>query len=303
MPANDAAGSNSKKNPHEFVGELNRSLQTFSNDYLQQFHLKIPSGAIHKVNEYRDAYFDYLKDSVYKSNICYLLQLIDYQLWLYRLFRPSLSIENSYFYQLLVTMGIVAEAIANALLLNPLIEENAKDRSEGSIAQAEQPIAELISRQNFQRNIELLVEVSCLDKELADQLQEIRTNIRNIVHIQSWDGRLYQTLTNEDFAKRMATFREFLARLKAQAKLNFTAQQLRGILGFSVEGEVLEGELLSFNRKGGFGFLRSTSSKADVYFHISNFAGDESKIAAGLKVTFVTAPGKRGVEGKKVTPK
>ena len=85
--------------PHIKIKNLNQGISEFSEKYLNQFHLQIPKGVIKKVDYYRDYYFSYLNDSIYKSNLCYLIQLIDFQLWQYKLFRPGLSVENSYFYQ------------------------------------------------------------------------------------------------------------------------------------------------------------------------------------------------------------
>ena len=76
---------------------LNTQFQKFNNQFSEQFHIKIPKDTIKTVHYYRDRYFSYLKDSIYKSNICYLLQQLDYQIWLYKVFRPQLTLANTYF--------------------------------------------------------------------------------------------------------------------------------------------------------------------------------------------------------------
>jgi hypothetical protein len=48
------------------------------------------------------------------------MQLLDYQIWLYKVFQPGLSLENAYFYQMLMTMGIITEALSTSVLLDPL---------------------------------------------------------------------------------------------------------------------------------------------------------------------------------------
>ena len=137
----------------DVVQYLNKAFQTFHANFSSQFHLKIPKDTIKTVHYYRDHYFPYLRDSIYKSNICYLIQSLDYQLWLYKVFRPSLSLENAVFYQLLVSMGIITEALTTAILLDPFIVQNPKDRSLGAVDQQYSDIRSLITRNSFSRNI------------------------------------------------------------------------------------------------------------------------------------------------------
>ena len=81
-------------------------------------------------------------------------------------------------------MGIVAEALTTALLLNPCIVSHNNDRSLGKIAEEYQALKESIHSNSFLQNIKLLTKLNIVSKETAEQLQEIRLSIRNHVHIQ-----------------------------------------------------------------------------------------------------------------------
>jgi CspA family cold shock protein len=46
------------------------------------------------------------------------------------------------------------------------------------------------------------------------------------------------------------------------------------------------GTLNHFNKARGFGFIRTTGGTADVYFHFSEFEGDETNLVKGVKLEF-----------------
>lgn len=46
------------------------------------------------------------------------------------------------------------------------------------------------------------------------------------------------------------------------------------------------GTLNHFNTTRGFGFIRTTGGAEDVYFHFSEFDGDEANLVKGAKVEF-----------------
>ncbi|HMY10375.1 MAG TPA: hypothetical protein PKC74_02045, partial [Turneriella sp.] len=58
-------------NPHQRAQELIREFVEFNERYAAQIPLAIPKGTLKTIDHYRDTYFRYLKDSEYKSNICY----------------------------------------------------------------------------------------------------------------------------------------------------------------------------------------------------------------------------------------
>ncbi|MES0491631.1 MAG: cold shock domain-containing protein [Leptospirales bacterium] len=293
-----------KDNRHDTIlDRLNSDFQEYHDKFSQQFHLKIPKNTIKTVHYYRDTLFPYLKDSVYKSNICYLLQSVDYQLWLYKVFRPSLSLENAYFYQLLVSMGIIVEAIVVAILLNPFMEEDAKDRSLGSVGQDYTYIHDHITKNAFSGNIRLLEKVNILPVLTIEKLQAIRVEIRNLVHIQNWEGRLYQSLGYDRFSGHLNDFVQFLDDVKENIKPNEDAETVITKLGFSSNVEK-EGSIIDYKEKGGFGFIRCRQTHTDYYFHISfidKAKTDLNKLRNGLQVRFKLRKGAKGLEAFDLT--
>ena len=294
------------ENPHGLITDLNRNLTAFNQNLIHQFNLKIPKGAIRKVDYYRDEYFPYLKDSVYKSNMCYLLQVVDYQIWLYQLFKPSLSVENAYFYQLMISLGIISEVLAAAIMLDPLIKEHKDDRSMGQVSDQHTMIRQNIIENSFIQNIKSIEKLSVMSAELISQFQSIRSEIRNSVHLQNWEGRLYNKLTAELFQKRMGQFRDFLGSVKNEIKITDSVEELQDALfgkGFRF-GKYYRGKVQSFNAPAGFGFIQSEEITQNIFFHISEVKNfKESKtgtIDIDHKVSFTLGRGKKGTEAKSV---
>ena len=298
-------GENSPKEGRhdEILNRLNSAFQEYHDSFSEQFHLKIPKNTIKTVHYYRDTLFPYLKDSVYKSNICYLLQSVDYQLWLYKVFRPSLSLENAYFYQLIVSMGIITEAIAVAILLNPFMEEDPKDRSLGGVADKYSHIHDHITKNAFSGNIRFLEKTEILPVQTIEKLQSIRVEIRNLVHIQNWEGRLYQSLGYDRFAGYLNDFVQFLDDVKENITENEDAEKVLTKLGFA-SGAEKEGLIVDYKEKGGFGFIRCEQTHSDYYFHISFIDKEKldlNKIRNGLKVRFKLRKGAKGLEAFELT--
>ncbi len=46
------------------------------------------------------------------------------------------------------------------------------------------------------------------------------------------------------------------------------------------------GTILCFKPDRGFGFIRQSGQLADLFFHVSEFSGDEDLLRAGAKVEF-----------------
>ncbi len=285
----------------ELIDKLNQDLFLFKNKFTPQFHLKIPAGVVRKIDTYRVEYFSYIEDSSYKSNICYLLQCVDYQLWLYQLFRPSLSLENTYFYQLLVTMGIIAEGLVVSILLNPffvhLKETSTKDVNDLHVMKEE------IIRNSFQKNIQALDKLGFLPQNLVNQYQDIRLEIRNIVHIQNWDGRLHESLTLYEFEAKMSHFKNFLLAVKENINLECGVAKMKlyffkNDIDFSKK---YRGVITNFNSKKGYGFIVAKGLNRDIYYHISNVNIDESHLKKGVKINFRIKVGKSGLEAREIS--
>ena len=243
-----------------------------------------------------------MKNSVFKSNICYLLQLVDYQIWLYKVFKPGLSLENAYFYQMLVTTGIISEALSTCILLDPLIQEDQGDKSLGHTAKEYDLLHSAIIKNNFQNNIHLIEKFGILEKDLIDKYTEIRVEIRNMVHIQNWEGRLYQQLSLEKFSEYLEKFQNFLFNLKSRISMIHTLENLNmEFFNFSGlnPGKSFKGQIVQFFVDKGFGFLSCTEFNRNIYFHISQIPDSfKSSIHQGATVTFSLIMGKKGIEGK-----
>lgn len=276
----------------ELSQNLSLGIKIFCESYVDQFSLRFPPGFLPTVDALREMYFPYLKNSVFKSNLCYLLQLLEYQVWLYKIFRPVYSLENSFFYQQLITLGIISEALAHAILLNPCIEENLDDNSLGKIKEECLKIHKEISRRNFSRNIEAIFSLGAINKDLRDKFHELRINIRNYVHLQTWEGRLYETIKLDIFKEKLEFFKNFLKNLKTQIKLNFTLADLQKLL-ISEEKEFF-GEILNYDSQRGFGFIRCYDFPENVFFHISQVNLKKELLKKDLFVTFKVKETERG---------
>ena len=285
-------------NHQELIHRLNQDLELFREKFSAQFHLKIPKGVVKKVDVYRLEFFDYLEESTYKSNICYLLQLIDYQLWLYQLFRPSLSLENTYFYQLLVSMGVTAEGLVVAILLNPYFKLKQSERDANFSV-----VTGHIVRNSFHKNIEALKSLKVLPGSLVSEYQTIRTEIRNIVHIQNWEGKLHESLTAEIFQSKMQQFKTFLIQIKENIRMESLDMQNISMFFFKAEIDFTQdyqGSIINFVHKGGYGFIQVRAIQKEIYFHISDALINEKAIKPGLRVTFQIQVGRSGLEARKI---
>ncbi|MDH4262682.1 MAG: cold shock domain-containing protein [Spirochaetia bacterium] len=288
------------ENPSDIIDDLNKKFQIYTTKFSKQFHLQIPKNTLNTVQFYRDSYFPFLKNSIYKSNICYLMQLIDYQIWLYKVFKPGLSLENALFYQLLITMGIISEALATAILLNPIIDENNRDVSLGKVNDTHKLIHDRIVKNQFQNNISLITKFKLLPTELIEKFTKIRIDIRNMIHIQNWDGRLYQQLSIDKFSADLEEFRIFLGEVKSNVKINHTPEHLN--LEFFEISQVdsqktYTGIIIQFDSVKGFGFIKSESFQRSIYFHRSNSVqSDREQLQSGVTVNFKLIEGKKGIE-------
>lgn len=271
MNVNDFLAGSENLNHAEVQRILNESLKQYQNKFSEQFHLKIPGGVVTKIDYYRDTYFSYLKDSVYKSNLCYLMQLVDFLLWIYKLFKPGLSLENSYFYQLQITMGIVIEALATALLLNPIIKSDADDRSKGQVSNEYEYLRRATLKSSFKNNIDYLAKLGIINDTIKSDYHKFRSEIRNSVHIQNWEGRLYSNLTVEHFQNKIKAFRNLLRDIKEKVQMIHSAEDLRDIF-YSAEEGYITGVITEFNYRKRFGFIKYDKNKPDAFFYQNAFS-------------------------------
>ncbi len=275
--------------PAEVTRLISELMRVYSDHFSEQFSVKIPKGIVKPVDFFRTEYFSFLKNSEYKSNISYLLQLIDFQIWLYRVFRPALSLENSYFYQLLVTMGIVAEGIVFAMLVDPLIKTNAEDHTLGSIGKEYEYLSRVIENAGFSENIERLKVLKVLSEDAANALHEFRKEVRNLVHLHSWEGRLYINLDLAFFMKQLKTFTGLLKKLSAEVKIETTPQTLQQQLfqNAPAPGVKGTGTVIDFFNEKGFGFIKSNLSRENIFFHSSQWQSNQ-RPEKGMQVSFTT---------------
>ena len=61
------------------------------------------------------------------------------------------------------------------------------------------------------------------------------------------------------------------------------------------------GVVVSFDRRRGFGFVRSSSYPEDVFVHLSSIDGGQP-LTIGQRVEFVAEPDERGLRAKRVVP-
>jgi hypothetical protein len=279
-------------NPQERAQNLIREFVEYNEKYAAQIPLAIPKGTLKTIDHYRDTYFQYLKDSEFKSNICYMLQLIEYQLWQYRLFKPQYSLESALFFQLLVTQGIIIEAIVFALVANPLVVSDQSDRSKGTTEAQHTNLLNVIRKRTFAAHIQQLRAMQILDENLCTELDVFRNEIRNLVHLQNWDGRLYRQIPLADYSKHLAAFDALLKQLNADAKGNHTPEELLGY--YALDGRELKGTIKFFNRNSGKGQIDARGPHEYIPF-FADVSSARTQPRRGDQVTFVLTVTELGV--------
>lgn len=253
-------------NAHERAQNLIREFVEYNEKYGSQIPLAIPKGTLKTIDHYRDTYFQYLKDSEFKSNICYMLQLVEYELWQYRLFKPQYSLESALFFQLLVTQGIIIEAIVFALVANPLVVSDQTDRSKGSTDARYANLLNVIRKRTFAAHIQQLRSMQILNEDLCTELDVFRNEIRNLVHLQNWDGRLYRQIPLADYSKHLAAFDTLLKKLNAEARGDHSPEQLLGY--YALDGRELRGTVKFFNRNSGKGQIDARGPHEYIPFFV-----------------------------------
>lgn len=242
-------------NPHQRAQELIREFVEFNEKYAAQIPLAIPKGTLKTIDHYRDTYFRYLKDSEFKSNICYMLQLIEYQLWLYRLFKPQYSLESALFFQLLVTQGIIIEAVVFALIADPLVVPDPSDRSKGSSDPQHDHLLRMVRKRTFASHIQQLRAMRVLSDELCNRLDQFRSKIRNLVHLQNWEGRLYRQIPQAEYSKHLQEFDALLRQLNTAIT---GLPDLPSLLAYyQLDGRRLHGTVKYFSRNSLRGQIES----------------------------------------------
>jgi hypothetical protein len=276
--------------PHQRAQELIREFVEFNEKYSAQIPLAIPKGTLKTIDYYRDTYFRYLKDSEYKSNICYMLQLIEYELWQYRLFKPQYSLESALFFQLLVTQGIIIEAVVFALIADPLVLPDSSDRSKGGSDPQHENLLRMIRRRTFANHIQQLRAMQILGDSLCDRLDQFRNEIRNLVHLQNWEGRLYRQITQAEYSKHLQEFDDLLRELNATIS---TTPDLPHLLEYyQLDGRRLRGTVKFFNRNS----LRGQIEAKGPHEYIPFFRlRSDPPLTKGDLVTFVLETAEQGV--------
>jgi hypothetical protein len=281
--------------PQYRAQNLIREFVEFSEKFGAQIPLAIPKGTLKTIDYYRDTYFKYLKDSEFKSNICYMLQLIEYQLWQYKLFKPQYSLESALFFQLLITQGIIIEAVVFALIADPLVVSDASDRSKGSTNAEHQNLLNLIRKRTFAMHAQQLRGMQIVDATLADELDAFRNEIRNLVHLQNWDGRLYRQIPQADYAKHLQDFDRLLKKLNSAVSSGHTLEAL--LAYYLLDGRSVRGTVKFFNRNSGRGQIEAKGPHDYIPFFRENMPADwQPRKGDSLSFTLaVTEPGVRAI--------
>jgi len=283
--------------PQEQAKNLIRDFVEFSERHSSQIPLAIPKGTLKTIDSYRDTYFKYLKDSEFKSNICYMLQLIEYQLWQYKLFKPQYSLESALFFQLLVTQGIVIEAVVFALIANPLVVSDSADRSKGNTNAEHELLMTLIRKRTFAAHITQMRCMHILENNLCDEIDRFRNEIRNLVHLQNWEGRLYRQITLTEYSAHLKAFESLLIRINAEIK---TAHALADLLRYyAIDGQRINGFVKFFKPQKSRGQVEARIPHEHIPFFTEDIDSGVS-IRKGDSVSFVLALSERGVRATSI---
>lgn len=285
--------------PQARAQNLIKEFVEFSEKFSAQIPLAIPKGTLKTIDYYRDTYFKYLKDSEFKSNICYMLQLIEYQLWQYKLFKPQYSLESALFFQLLVTQGIIIEAVVFALIADPLVVTDTSDRSKGTGNPEHANLLKIIRRRTFAAHIQQLRAMNILGSELCTELDTFRNEIRNLVHLQNWEGRLYRQLPLADYSKHLQDFDRILKSLNAQIQQTHTLADLLAYYG--LDGRRIRGSVKFLNQRSGKGQLEAKGVHDFIPFFANELAPG-IHLRRGDSVTFILAATEHGVRARDVEP-
>jgi hypothetical protein len=284
--------------PQQRAQDIIREFVEFSEKYSAQIPLAIPKGTLHTIDHYRDTYFGYLKDSEFKSNICYMLQLIEYQLWQYKLFKPQYSLESALFFQLLITQGIIIEAVVFALIADPLVISDTSDRSKGTTNPEFQNLLNMIRKRTFAAHLQQLRVMNVLSVDLKEELDRFRAEIRNLVHLQNWDGRLYRQISQTEYNRHLQNFDDLLRKLNAGVGADLSLETLLAYYG--LDGSTHRGTVKYFNRNSRRGQLEP----AGPHDYLPFFGEDldsQVNFSKGDLVDFVLSVTDRGMRAKIVS--
>lgn len=248
---------------------LNDVLVSFAEGDLGQYHLSIPKGTITKIDDIRNTDFSYLTDSVYKSNISYLIQQINFQLWIYKLFRPDFSLENGFFYMLQTQLGIMIETLVAAVLYNPFIEPN-KDRSLGDVKAQYKDIGQVIKGMSFAKMIRLCREKKILSQEAIIQIDQIRDSRNEEIHLHGIDFRIYNNFDFGRFKEKYDLVISILKELQVhfqKAPIHHNATDLRKyFFGYEKNQEIFEGSIVALKEEHFYGFVKIAKASEGIYF-------------------------------------
>ncbi|MCX7633673.1 MAG: hypothetical protein N2Z22_10115 [Turneriella sp.] len=283
--------------PQERAQQLIREFIEFNEKYAAQIPLAIPKGTLRTIDSYRDTYFRYLKDSEFKSNICYMLQLLEFELWLYRLFKPQYSLESALFFQLLITQGLVIEAVVFAIVVDPLIVPDPHDRSKGNSAKEHHNLMQFIRRRTFAMHIQQLRSLKIISEELAQELDSYRSEIRNLVHLQNWEGRLYRQISLEEFSRHLEKFEQLLKKLSQEITTTPALAQLLSY--YQLDGSRVTGTIRFFNRSSGRGQIDARAPHDFIPFFVPRNTADFKR---GDLVSFVLELTPQGIRACQLEP-
>ena len=303
-----------------FVKKLSVDLSTFNEDYIDRFKLDIPKGVIKTIDFYKEEFFPYLVNSDYKSNICYLLQNLDFDLWIYSVFSIKLSLEKSHFYQLKIKIGIIAEVLAAAIVLHPILKEidanlsiNKKiigfSNSENTKSLADIPeITKLnkiktdILENSFADNLKILSKLGILSKKVIDSYYKVKET-RNLVHVQNWEGTLFDNLTVDSLVESMDLFKQLLLSIKNEVRLTHVINDIlvgiddtknkSVVANINLDSvatvnlnKIHEGRIFSYDKEKGVGFIKNYELKENISFNLKSIIETSCSTYEGASVKF-----------------
>ena len=193
---------------------------------------------------------------------------------------------------------MIIEAVVFALIADPLVISDSSDRSKGTTNAEHLNLLNLIRRRTFASHVQQLRAMRIVDAALADELDAFRNEIRNLVHLQNWDGRLYRQIPQADYTKHLQAFDRLLKSLNGAVKAEREFTDLTAY--YLLDGRMLSGQVKFFNRNSGRGQIDAKGPHDYIPFFREDMIEGWSP-RKGENITFtlaVTEPGIRAVTVK-----
>jgi cold shock CspA family protein/uncharacterized protein YukE len=147
----------------------------------------------------------------------------------------------------------------------------------------------MMRKRTFASHIQQLRNMHVLSDKLCDRLDKFRNEIRNLVHLQNWEGRLYRQITQAEYSKHLTEFDELLKELNTAIRY---APQLQDLLRYyRLDGQRLRGTVKYFSDKTGRGQIEAKIPHEYIPF----FCETTADLLKGDTVTFKLEVGPKGI--------